>query len=84
MSKTPVLDHAGHCTATVAALTPAALLPGALTFAWAGFCLGAYREFSQHLTKFTLAGAKQVLLSRGSQIDILDHMFVGFVVGFLV
>jgi hypothetical protein len=40
-------DQFTHCSVALIALAPAVLAPGVLSFAWAGFCLGAVREVTR-------------------------------------
>lgn len=58
-----VRDQAAHAGAAILALLPAALAPGALTFAWAGFCLGLVREVTEEGAPVTLGRLRAALRS---------------------
>ena len=46
-------DQSAHMLAAQIALFPAIFAPHVITFAWAGFCMGAVREFTEHKAPFT-------------------------------
>jgi len=72
-----VRDQAAHALAAVAALLPLALLPCALTGAWAGFFMGLVREFTEE-GEISAAALKRAL---GSRLDLTFWTLGGLIVG---
>jgi len=80
VSARPLLDQAAHVTAVAIALTPAALLPNPLTFAWAGFCMGLTREVTEEGPPVTAAS---VIAALRSWQDLAFWTLAGFLVGLI-
>lgn len=72
-------DQAAHAGAAVVALLPFALLPCALTGAWAGFCMGMVRE----ITEEGEIGAGSFRKALGSTRDLIFWTLGGLAVGLL-
>ncbi|HET7255624.1 MAG TPA: hypothetical protein VFJ46_17845 [Xanthobacteraceae bacterium] len=56
-------DQSAHAAAAVVGLLPLAFAPGALTGAWAGFCMGVVRELTEE-GEISLPALRRALRSR--------------------
>jgi hypothetical protein len=70
-------DQSAHAFAAIVALLPLALLPCALTGAWAGFSIGLVREITEE-GEISLPALKHALHSR---LDLTFWTIGGLLVG---
>lgn len=73
-------DQTSHAIAAAVALLPAAISPNALTFAWAGFCLGLVREVTEEGAPVTVESVKAAV---HSYRDLAFWTLGGFVTGWM-
>lgn len=71
-------DQAAHAIAAVVALLPAALWPGPLSFAFAGFCLGAVREVTRNGPVVRLSSFRRLATQK---LDLTFWTLGGFIAG---
>lgn len=71
MSNKPILDQVAHVAGGIVGTLPLLLHQGALTAAWAGFCMGFVRELTEQGKLVTWTTFKSALRGWQSKKDVI-------------